>query len=208
MTRPRQIAFRSLVVHRPDPASARPLAAPAGFEAQLQRRSVTRPQRAAPRLPAEPPSPAAPQAVEAESRGRGESSDHEPPSDDTGDSQWASALMPTPETLDRLLADAIPAVDDRAPPPALLASIAQTIAGFCNERAVDDSEGWTVRMPLRPDVLEDTTLELTISSYWLQLRFLTPSTSTRQLISRHQDALRSLLSGLLNRQRDIAIVTD
>jgi hypothetical protein len=208
MTRPRQIAFRSLVVHRPEPVSARPPAAPSGFEAQLQRRAVPRPQRAGTPPPAELPSPAAPQAVEAQSRGHGEPSDDEPPPDDAGDSDWTSALMPTPDTLDRLLADAIPAVDDRDPPPALLASIAQTIAGFCNQRAVDDSEGWTVRMPLRPDVLEDTTLELTISSYWLQLRFLTPSTSTRQLISRHQDALRSLLSGLLNRQRDIAIVID
>jgi type III secretion control protein HpaP len=208
MTRPRQIAFRSLVVHRPDQASARPPAVPSGFGAKLQRCRQTRPQRAEVAPLDELPSPVAPRAIEAERHGHGQPAEDEAPSDDADGSDWTSALTPTADTLDRLLADAIPAVHDRDPPPALLASIAQTIAGFCNERAVDESEGWTVRMPLRPDVLEDTTLELTVSSYWLQLRFLTPSTSTHQLISRHQVALRSLLSGLLNRQRDIAIVID
>jgi hypothetical protein len=208
MTRPRQIAFRSLVVHRPDPASARAPAAPSGFQAQLQRRPTVKPQRAAASEPAGPPSPAALQAVDAEGHQHDQPSHDESPSDDAGDPEWTSALMPTQDTLDRLLAEAIPAVDDRTPAPELLSSIAQTIAGFCNERAVDDSEGWTVRMPLRPDVLEDTTLELTVSSYWLQLRFLTSSASTRQLISRHQDDLCSLLRGLLRRQRDIAIEID
>jgi len=120
--------------------------------------------------------------------------------------EWASALMPTSATLDTLLADAIPAVGADAPLPGLLASVAHTIAGFCNERAVDDSEGWNVRIPLRPDVLEGTTLELAISSYWLQLRFLTTEPRSRRLISQHEDALCGLLTGLLNRQRDISIV--
>jgi hypothetical protein len=212
MTRPRQIAFRRLVVHRPDPASARPPAAtraPSDFAAALRRRP------AAPQAHAGASSSVAPHASPVAAIGadegheQGESSPDDPPrQEDPGVPDWASALMPTSASLGPLLVDAIPALDDGAPPPSLLASVAQTIAGFCNERAVDDSEGWSVRMPLRPDLLEDTTLELAISSYWLQLRFLTADARSRRLISQHQDALRCLLMGLLKRQREISIAID
>jgi type III secretion control protein HpaP len=211
MTRPRQIDFRRLVVHRPDPTEPRPTDAsrePSSFAALLRRRPV------APPAPAEVPGCTEPpaSAVEAidDDKGHGQdgSSREPPPQEDDVASEWAGALMPTSASLDLLLAHAIPACDDAAPPPDLLASVAQTIAGFCNERAVDDSEGWNVRMPLRPDLFEDTTLELAISSSWLQLRFVTADARSRRLISQHQDALHSLLARLLRRQREISIAID
>jgi hypothetical protein len=210
MTRPRQIAFRQLVVHRPDPASTHapaPTRAPATFAAVLRRRPAAAPAQAEASRSVE--SPAALEAASGDdSRGQGESSSEQPPHEDAEVPEWASALMPTSASLDPLLADAIPACGDAALPPDLLASIAQTIAGFCNERAVDDSEGWNVRMPLRPDLLEDTTLELAISSYWLQLRFVSADARSRRLISQHQDALRGLLARTLKRQREISIAID
>jgi hypothetical protein len=158
---------------------------------------------------AEPPVPPVAAIGDDEGRGQGEASGDEPPLQEEPDiPEWASALMPTSASLDPLLADAVPACDGGAAPPGLLASVAQTIAAFCNERAVDDSEGWNVRMPLRPDLLEDTTLELAVSSYWLQLRFLTADARSRRLISQHQDALRGLLRQLLKRQREISIAID
>ena len=212
MTRPRQIAFRHLVVHRPDPASARSPAAtrtPSDFGALLRRRAAAPPAHAGAPASVEPPAPTVAAIDGDEGREQGESSSEESPLQDEPDvPEWASALMPTSASLDLLLVDAIPACDDDAAPPGLLASVAQTIAGFCNERAVDDSEGWNVRMPLRPDLLEDTTLELAISSYWLQLRFLTADARSRRLISQHQDALRGLLRRLLKRQREISIAID
>ena len=210
MTRPRQIAFRHLVVHHPDPASARSPTAtrtPPDFGALLRRRAAAPPANADAPASVEPRAPAA--IDDDEGREQGEPSSEESPFQDESDvPEWASALMPTSASLDLLLVDAIPACDDGAAPPGLLASVAQTIAGFCNERAVDDSEGWNVRMPLRPDLLEDTTLELAISSYWLQLRFLTTDARSRRLISQHQDALRDLLRRLLKRQREISNAID
>jgi type III secretion control protein HpaP len=207
MTRPRQIAFRSLVVHRPEPGAARapaPAPAPSRFEALLRRRTAAPAASAdAPAAPAPRPEPA--RASSDDERGQGEPShDEPPPGEEVGDPEWAAALIPTSATLDPLLAEAVAAsVDGESR--RVLEAVAQTIAGFCNERSVDDSDGWNVRIELRPDILPDTTLELAISSYWLQLRFVTPEPRSRQLISQHQDALRDLLTGLLNRQRDISI---
>jgi len=215
MTRPRSVAFRSLVVHRPDQASppARPAArAPSDFEALLRRRPAP---AAAPRPlvteadDAHAP-PARPTHQQPQQQQGGNSGDEDSrQGEDAEPADWASALVPTAESLDSLLVDAVPAVAPAADAPqGVLEAIAQTIATFCNERSVDDSDGWKVRIPLRPEILEETTLEVAISAYWLQLRFLTSDPRSRQLISEHQDALRELLTGLLNRQRDISITIE
>ena len=86
--------------------------------------------------------------------------------------------------------------------------MAETIAGFCNESAVSDSEGWHVRIVLREDVLPDTTLELSVSPHWLRVRFLTGHPRSRRLLSEHRDALAGLLASAQDKAREISIELD
>lgn len=203
MTRARNVAFE---VHRP----AQPPAAPASDAARgfsftdllRQRRQpgAARPFGEKAKVP--------PEALAAEPRSersepvRGIEAEPQPEPD------WADAVVPSAEQLHPLLHGSARVARVAAPPHPLVASIAQTIARFCNERAVDDSEGWQVRMPLRPDVLPETTLQLSVSSCWLQLRFETADSKSRDLLFIHRDALGNALEESLNRRRDVAIVID
>ena len=132
----------------------------------------------------------------------------EPEPEQHAEPDWADELIPSPELLQPLLHGTTRITRVAAPPHPLVAAIAQTISRFCNERAVDDSEGWQVRMPLRPDVLADTTLTLSVSSCWLQLRFETADSKARDLLFAHRDALAATLEESLNRRRDVAISID
>lgn len=132
----------------------------------------------------------------------------QPEPDQHGEPEWADDLVPSPELLHPLLPGTSRVARAAAPTHPVVAAIAQTISRFCNERAVDDSEGWQVRMPLRPDVLPDTTLALSISSYWLQLRFETTASKSRDLLFAHRDALATVLEESLNRRREVAITID
>jgi hypothetical protein len=132
----------------------------------------------------------------------------EPEPEPHAEPDWADELVPSPELLQPLLHGAARVARVAAPTHPVVAAIAQTIARFCNESAVDDSEGWQVRMPLRPDVLPDTTLALSVSSYWLQLRFETSDSKARDLLFAHRDALAATLEESLNRRRDVAISID
>lgn len=121
------------------------------------------------------------------------------------DEAWA---VPSAETLETLLAQAVPATNAQRQPPPSIRSLAATIAGFCNERAVSDSEGWNVRIALRPDVVPDTTLDLAVSAHWLQLRFHAGQPASRRLLYEHETSLREQLAHALARSRDIAIDID
>ena len=126
-----------------------------------------------------------------------------------GDADWTDALSPTGASLDALLAEvAAQGARRRREPPSAIRSVADTIAGFCNERAVSDSEGWQVRIVLREDVLPATTLELGVSPHWLQVRFLTGDAAARRLLYEHRDALRTLLAAAQSKAREIAIELD
>ncbi|AEG94074.1 conserved hypothetical protein [Ramlibacter tataouinensis TTB310] len=83
--------------------------------------------------------------------------------------------------------------------------VAATIAAFCNEPAVANSEGWQVQMELRPDVVADTTLCVTLSPHWLTLRFHARDASAHDLLFRGQQELADILKALLVRNRDVAI---
>ena len=89
-----------------------------------------------------------------------------------------------------------------------IAHLAQTISRFCNDRAVSDSEGWQVSIPLRTDVLPLTTLHLSISSLWLSLRFSSGHAEARELVSRHSDELVRMLETAMTRAREISISID
>ena len=90
----------------------------------------------------------------------------------------------------------------------VVSSIAHTVSRFCNERAVSESEGWQVRIPLREDVLAGTTLHLMLSPLWLQVRFETSEQRSRDLLLAHRESLASLLDAALSRRREIAISID
>ncbi len=217
MTRPRQILYRRLDVHRPSdaPAPSRGrvnVCAHTGF-AQLLRP----PRRSLPALARSSPPPDAEDLLTEDpltqeddtdqDRAQPPEVDEEPTTDAAQD--WAQSLVPTCDTLDVLLVD-LTGVHrlGEVPQPGRFDSVARTIAGFCNERTVGDSEGWSVRIALRADVLEQTTLELSISSCWLQLRFQTVDPESRRLILNHQDELRDQLARKLLRRRDIVITLD
>ena len=136
------------------------------------------------------------------------------PSDDL-DTEWLDALVPTPESMEPLLEEArvaaaarAKAVADAAPVSPVVGEIAKTVTRFCNERQVDESEGWQVRMPLNRDVLPETVMQLAISPYWLQLRFETADEASRNLLFKHREALTEMIGNSLNRRRDVAISID
>jgi hypothetical protein len=131
------------------------------------------------------------------------------------DTEWLESLLPTPESMEPTLmaarANAVgkaSAITDIQSIPAVARAIAITVTRFCNERSVDESEGWQVRMPLNREVLPDTVMQLAISPYWLQLRFETSDEASRNLLFEHREALTELIGDALNRRRDIAISID
>jgi type III secretion control protein HpaP len=222
MTRPRAVSFQSLEVHRPvRPEPRKGTAAPGrpSFSDLLRLRrgpaavaGEDAEGEAPVRLPVLPGG-----SEEAATGGQGDGDAQDSPRDpDAGGHRddphdWVASLAPTPAMIETMLrAPSVSAPRGVRPASAhpMVASVAQTVARFCNEPAVDHSEGWSVRMPLRDDVLPETTLDLTISSCWLQLRFETRSDGARDLLSIHRAALTELLAAALNRQRDIAITIE
>ena len=221
----RKLTFVDLLKRRRDVASAHPAPAPARPSAP-DATSTSRSDRAEPEVdeveadePEEAPSDArgVPRrdADDAPPQAFGQPPDETPggafavPGDDP---DWAAKLMPSGLALDDMMfglhvASHAARIGGDDPHPVALA-LARTISQFCNEPAVDDSEGWQVRMPLRADVLPETTLDLSISSYWLQLRFETTSVSSRELVLTHRAALVTLLESNLNRRREIAVSVD
>lgn len=221
MSRPRAVSFHSLEVHRPvqpEPRKGSAAARPSFAELLRLRRAAQAPLPDEETAGSAAPSPvrASDQDAKDDTAAGGEGDGREQPGEgDAGAARrddsldWVDALTPTPAMLATMLeapaaVGGLRRVGARDAHP-LVASIAQTVARFCNEPAVDHSEGWSVRMPLRDDVLPSTTLDLTVSSCWLQLRFETSSDVARDLLFLHRAALAQLLATALNRQRDIAI---
>ena len=83
--------------------------------------------------------------------------------------------------------------------------VGRTIAAFCNAPAVNNSEGWGVQMELRPDVIADTTLHLTLSPHWLTLRFNARDPESHELLFNAQQDISEILESSLSRKREIAI---
>ena len=87
----------------------------------------------------------------------------------------------------------------------MVAYLAATVTRFCNDPAVRDGDGWQIRIELREDVLPGTTLHLSLSLQWLQLRFETIDERSRNLLLRHRDTLETTLDKALVPGRDISI---
>ncbi|AKJ27816.1 type III secretion system protein SctP [Caldimonas brevitalea] len=86
-----------------------------------------------------------------------------------------------------------------------VAYVVDTVARFCNDRAVANSDGWQVSMKLRPDVLPETVLHLGLSPHWLLLRFDIHDEQALALVFSHREQLVERLEAALDRRRDISI---
>jgi type III secretion control protein HpaP len=214
-SRPRSVSFNAVGVHRLE--GGRGAGRPAEGSPRLRFSDLLRARRGATTPPtgaADPGDPIQAAAVDPDHLSDGSSSDDGDSPD--GDARAAEALDVTPALaeprhmllLERASGGALVAAAADAPLHPLVASIGQTVARFCNERAVSESEGWQVRIPLREDVLPDTTLHLALSSYWLQLRFETRSQMARDLLLIHRGALARTLEDALHRRREVAIEID
>lgn len=89
-----------------------------------------------------------------------------------------------------------------------LKRLADTVASLCNDSAVIDSDGWRVRVPLRSDVLPDSTLDMSASPHWIRMRFAIGDADARQLVCRHSDDLVNMLQAALKRPREVSITVD
>ena len=212
MTRPRSLAYRSLEVHRLEapPSPRRRDEMSRAFAIALNRWRATAAMPSDETAGAEDTPAALPRQGDAQGEdgtGYGSSSERhehdeapkaEPAPLEREAAEWVRSLVPTAGTLQFVL-------DRVGPSPMPLEVVADVVARFCNEHAVDHSEGWSVRMPLRADVLPDTTLELTLSTHALHLRFVTGSAQARSHIASDQQRLHDRLAQLLCRRRDISI---
>jgi len=212
-TRPRPVSYRSLEVHRPAQPDARQgvsNSARASFAQMLRARRSPEPVAGAWHDEALDVAHIEPLAAfrDGGGEGGGQHDDAQQQHAPDDDADWARALVPTSDTLGELMAEGARVAAARVEAAGPVESIAHTIAGFCNERAVADSEGWSVRIALRPDVIESTTLEMTVSSHWLQLRFTTGSERSRRLLCEQEPELRRQLAASLDRQREIAVAIE
>jgi hypothetical protein len=83
--------------------------------------------------------------------------------------------------------------------------LAQTVSRFCNNQAVGGEEGWQVQITLRPDVLNLTTMHLSLTPHWLQIRFDIHDTQARGLVIRHQKSLETMLDSTVVPRREVSI---
>ncbi|WP_025597662.1 type III secretion system protein SctP [Burkholderia sp. WSM2230] len=113
-----------------------------------------------------------------------------------------SALAAHDALLQRLPAATLPAVDALFRTQGhfleLARSLAREVAAFCADPAISEAGNWEVRIPLDERIFPDTTLYLSLSRFWLSLRFDTRGIETRQLLFDHSAMLERELAALLN----------
>ncbi|WP_013592498.1 type III secretion system protein SctP [Paraburkholderia phenoliruptrix] len=121
---------------------------------------------------------------------------------DDGALASAAAMAAHDALLQRLPAATMPAVDALFRTQGhfleLARSLAREVAAFCADPAIGDAGNWEVRIALDERILPDTTLYLSLSRFWLSLRFDTRGIETRQLLFDHSAMLERELAALLN----------
>lgn len=91
---------------------------------------------------------------------------------------------------------------------AVVRYLASTVVDFCNDPAVQDGDGWSVRMSLNETVLPSTTLHLSLSRHWLLLRFECDDLGAKRAVSLHREALQVALEQAVSPRREVSIDID
>ena len=91
---------------------------------------------------------------------------------------------------------------------AIVRYLASTVADFCNDPAVQEGDGWSVRMALNETVLPSTTLHLRLSHHWLLLRFECDDQGAKRAVSLHREALHLALEEAVTPRREVSIDID
>jgi type III secretion control protein HpaP len=87
--------------------------------------------------------------------------------------------------------------------------LSDTVSRFCNDNAVGaGEEGWHVRIKVRPDVLNRTTMNLSLNPHSLQIRFDIQDIQARGLVQRHQKSLEMMLNRSVVPRREVSITFD
>lgn len=86
--------------------------------------------------------------------------------------------------------------------------VAATVSNFCNDPAVQDGDGWTVRLALNEAILPSTTVHLSLSLHWLLLRFDCGEARSRQVIAQHRGTLQIALEEAIVPRREVSIDFD
>jgi type III secretion control protein HpaP len=211
MSRSPDTLFKTLKVHTGTPPVPAPRATTLSqrFSELLQRRPPVK--EAASALPVRPPAPVVRERTELEQPALDRAPAEDLLADEIESQAEPDAILPveSPRTQELpRLAETQAVVDTAAADNAIARYLAQTVVGFCNDHAVGDGDGWQVSMRLRSDLLAATTLHLSLSVHWLQLRFDSKDERARGLVLRHQDSLHTLLDEALVPRRDIAITID
>ncbi|MBW9102111.1 type III secretion system protein SctP [Paraburkholderia phenoliruptrix] len=137
-----------------------------------------------------------------DAQARDSSADTEVATADEGARASAAALAAHDALLQRLPAATMPAVDALFRTQGhfleLARSLAREVAAFCADPAIGEAGNWEVRMALDERILPHTTLYLSLSRFWLSLRFDTRGIETRQLLFDHSAMLERELAALLN----------
>ncbi|WP_429496230.1 type III secretion system protein SctP [Paraburkholderia youngii] len=110
----------------------------------------------------------------------------------------AAALGAHKAPLQCLPAATMPAVDALFRTQGKFLELARDVATFCVDPAISDAGSWEVRIPLDARILPDTTLYLSLSRFWLSLRFDARSIETRQLLFDHSAMLEREVGALLD----------
>ena len=86
--------------------------------------------------------------------------------------------------------------------------VAATISNFCNDKDVQSTDGWTVRLLLDESILASTTVHLSLSLHWIVLRFDCGDAQSRQVIAQHCGALQTALEEAIVPRREVSIDLD
>lgn len=86
--------------------------------------------------------------------------------------------------------------------------VAATISNFCNDKDVQATDGWTVRLLLDESILASTTVHLSLSLHWIVLRFDCGDAQSRQVIAQHCGALQTALEEAIVPRREVSIDLD
>lgn len=113
-----------------------------------------------------------------------------------------------PQSSDPLDVEAIDAVQADQRGHLITKYVAATVSNFCNDPAVQDGDGWTVRLALNEAILPSTTVHLSLSLHWLLLRFDCGEARSRQVIAQHRGTLQIALEEAIVPRREVSIDFD